>query len=122
MRIKSARVAVPNGVLCLEDERGGTPPHPVRGANLLATSSCIFVGCMIDSEGETEVMVGPADALDNRQIPLFDGGLETPSLVLVISTVEGTKILDTAVSSPNTRVKIWTNHPRWPDKVIISLE
>ncbi len=122
MTIESARVAVPNGVLCVEDERGGTPPRPVRGANLLATSSCIFVACTIDSEGETEVVVGSADALDSKDIPLFDGSLETPSRVLTISTVEGTKILYAAVSSPSTRVKIWTNHPRWPDKVSIGLE
>src|SRR5688572_12235378 len=56
----STRVLVPNGVLFITDIQGGDSPQPVRGARVLSTPSCIGFACEFDSEGETDIWLGPA--------------------------------------------------------------
>jgi hypothetical protein len=48
--------------------------------------------------------------------------LETPGRAIVISTVTAETVMKTIVPGQRTRVRIWVNHPRWPDKIIIGVE
>ena len=117
----SIKTAVPNGVRFIADGAGGLAPDPIRGVPIQATCSCIAAGCLMDSEGETAITVGPSRAVDPGYSPSFDGELDTPTRTLTVSTVNQKKILETGVPTGSTRVRIWVNHPTFPDNVIIGL-
>jgi hypothetical protein len=48
--------------------------------------------------------------------------LETPSGRLSVQTVLGDLIAEMAVQRERTRVRLWVNHPKEPDRVIIGIE
>jgi hypothetical protein len=52
----------------------------------------------------------------------FSGYLETPNRAVVVSTVDQQTVMDAKVPHTRTHVRIWANHPQWPNKVIIGLE
>jgi hypothetical protein len=116
-----SRIAIPNALLLISDVGGGRPPDVMQGALIASTPSCIAVGCMSDSNGETEITLGPTLELRQREHPAFEGELETPNRAVVVWTVLRDTILQAAVPQPRTRVCIWVNHPSEPDKVIIGL-
>jgi hypothetical protein len=72
-------------------------------------------------DGETEVSLGNASDVNSGTQTAFDGILETPNLSVVVSTVEWETILSAAIPTTKTRVRIWTNHPTEPDKVVVGL-
>jgi hypothetical protein len=80
-----------------------------------------MVACYPFMDGETEVTLGTAHVVDPRTRPAFDGMLETPGHVVVVSTVERETILREPVQAPFTHVRIWVNDPKFPNKVIIGL-
>jgi hypothetical protein len=72
-------------------------------------------------DGETEVTLCMVRDVDRRERPAFDAMLATPSRVVVVSTVERETILEEPVLATYTRVRIWVNDPKSPNKVIICL-
>ena len=72
-------------------------------------------------DGETEVTLCMVRDVNRREPPAFDAMLATPSRVVVVSTVEHETILEQPVLATFTRVRIWVNDPKFPDKVIIGL-
>lgn len=109
-----------NSLIFISDPVGGVVPE-WRDALILSTSSCISVGCYREQDGPTEVVLGDAQDVDPGISPAFDGDLETPHREVAVSTVEGSKILQSRVPETHTRVRVWVSHPRWPDKVIVGL-
>lgn len=73
-------------------------------------------------DGETEVMIGAKEEVNPSDHLAFDGMLETPSRIVIVSTVEYETILRSEVSGTKTHVQIWINREKEPDKVIIGLE
>lgn len=116
-----ARVRPINSLLFLSDPNGGEPPVPVRGPMILSTASCISFRCYPEQDGPTEVVLGAARDVGPGRQPEFEGDLETPNRAVVVSTVEEETVLETKVPDARTHVRIWLNHPRWPDRVIIGL-
>lgn len=84
-----------------------------------STPSCVAVVCYPEQDGPTEVTLGDGSRLDPGDQPLFDGHLEVPSGNLIVSTVEGETVLSAQVQPSLIRLRVWTNHDRWPDKVTI---
>lgn len=117
----STKIAPPNSLLLVSDRDGGKVPEITRGLDLWSTSSCIVVGCLAFMDGETDVTLGVVTDVDPGVPPAFDGMLETPSLSVAVSTVEWKTILWAQVLSHKTRIRIWTNRPAEPDKVVIGL-
>lgn len=72
-------------------------------------------------DGETEITMGPASQVDPGVSPAFDGVLETPNHIVVVWTIEWQKLLHAGVPTSRTRVRVWRNHPREPNEVIIGL-
>ena len=72
-------------------------------------------------DGETEVSLGDAAAVNPGQAAAFDGNLETPTRAVIVSTSEAETVLRMTVTSPVTRVRIWVNRPVEPDNVIVGL-
>lgn len=119
---QSIRVSPPNSLVFISDPDGGQAPIPVRGAMILSSPSCVSVGCFPEIDGETEITLGPTSEVGLDGLPDFIGTIETPNRALVVSTVEGDRILGASVPTFHTRVRIWLSHPRWPEKVIIGFE
>ena len=113
------RYAVENGVVFIEDEKGGEPPDPSNDDMVKYTSSCISVACLHEIDGEAEFILGPSDEVDPGYEASFDGEIETPTKKLVITSVEENKILQAEVPGIVTRVRVWRNHPLWADQVVV---
>jgi hypothetical protein len=111
-----------NSLLFVSDPTGGIVPEWVRGELILSTPSCISVGCYPEQDGPTEVILGTAQEVDPGGNPAFHGDLETPNRAVVVSTVERETVLEAKVPETRTHVRIWINHLRWPDKVIVGLQ
>jgi hypothetical protein len=116
---RSIRVSPPNSLLLICDPAGGKVPDFVPEQLVLATSSCISVGCLTFADGATEITLGPAGEVSPGASPAFDEELETPNRAVTVSTVEWENLLEERVLSATTRVRIWVNHPIEPDKVTI---
>jgi hypothetical protein len=117
----STRISPPNSLLFVSDTDGGKAPYPVRDALILSSPSCISVACYPEQDGQTEVVLGKAHEVDPGDSPVFDSDLETPNRAVIVSTVERETVLEASVPTTRTHVRIWLNHPQWPDKVIIGL-
>lgn len=112
-----------NSLLFIADPAGGEEvPEWVRGELILSTSSCISVGCYPEQDGPTEIVLGKASEVDPGGNPAFEGDLETPGGAITISTVDNEKVLEMKVTGARTHVRVWINHPRWPDKVTVGVE
>jgi|SRR5262249_15346038 hypothetical protein len=116
---QSIRISPPNSLLLICDPAGGKVPDFVPEELVLATSSCISVGCLTFADGATEITLGPAGEVNAGASPAFDGELETPNQAVMVSTVEWESLLEERVPSAITRIRIWINHPIEPDKVTI---
>jgi hypothetical protein len=117
----TATVNPVNSLLFISDLDGGKAPEPIRGAMVLSTPSCISFGTYPEQDGSTEVTLGNMEDVDWRQVPAFQGSLETPNRTVIISTVEREPVLQMRVKNLHTDVKIWLSHPQWPEKVVIGL-
>jgi len=118
----SVKIAPPNSLLFISDPDGGEPPYPVRGAQILATGSCVSIACYPSIDGETSVTLGPINEVDPGNAPAFDGALKTPNRSIAISTVDRKTILEEKVLNTITRVRAWVNSPSMPDRVIVGFE
>jgi hypothetical protein len=92
----------------------------MQGALIASTPSCIAVGCMSESNGETEVTLGTMQEVPH-EILAFEGELETPNCTVAVWTVRRETVLEAPVPHASTRVRIWVNHPSEPNKVFVAL-
>lgn len=118
-----AKIAPPNSILFISGPRDFEIPDILRegDVSIWSTSTCIAFGCRMFADGETELTLCSADEVSSR-IPLrFDGMLKTPHGVVEVSTVEEEVVLRARVSSAETQLRIWSDHPTEPDFVIIGL-
>jgi len=111
--------ALQNGLVFIEDAKGGKPPYPVTDEEVQYTSSCVSVACLHEIDGEAELSLGAAEDLAPNFDLAFDGMIETPSRKLVLSAVSGEPLLVAKVPNRTTRIRIWRNHPDWPDKIVV---
>lgn len=115
------RIDPPNGfVLVADDLRTADVPYfPSSPERLAATSSCIALGCIVQEE--TEITVAPASEVSPDTEPVLDQMLETKRKRLSIWNLYNEKVLEVSVPSTSTRVRIWGNRPREPDRVLVGL-
>ena len=116
---ETTKHALQNALIFVEDVSGGKPPFPFTDEKVQYTSSCISVACLHEIDGETELVLGPADEVAPDFDLAFDGIIETPGRELVLSTVLDEHLLKASVPSTKTRIRVWRNHPVWADKVVV---
>lgn len=119
---KKITVSPVNSLLFIEDASRGTPPEPVWGAMILSTPSFISFACFPEIDGPTEITIGSSNEIEPGPLLVFEGNLETPSRKIIISGVEIECFLSLDVAHQETKVRIWYSHPKWPDKVTISVD
>jgi hypothetical protein len=119
--VHTVKIAPPYSLIFVSDPEGGTAPECSPPAPYWATPSCIAVACLMYQDGDTEVSLGQAREVNPAKPPIFDGLLETPNRKVNIETAEGELVLQSDVPTESTRVRIWTNARREPDKILIGL-
>jgi hypothetical protein len=119
---KSTRVAPANSLVLVSDEGGGEIPVTMAQSIVASTSSCLAIGCNSEVDGETELILGPANEVDPHTEPEFQGKLDTPAHNVVVRSVLGERLLELRVSRAQTRISIWVNDSTEPDKIIIGVE
>lgn len=108
-------------IVFLPDLGLGEAPEPVDGMSFQATPTCISLNCTSYIDGGTRFSIGPATEFDLGSVPNFEGALSISFGKVVLSTAESETILEHDWPDTKVRVRIWTNHPQWPDKVDIGL-
>jgi hypothetical protein len=73
-------------------------------------------------DGETDVPLGPAGDVDPGGPPAFDSQLDTPNRSVIVCNIYREIALSEPVRNTRTRVRIWLNRLRWPDRVIVGLD
>ena len=116
-----AHIRPVNSLIFVSDANGGEAPIPVRGAMVWSTPSCVAIVCYPEQDGPTEVTLDRGSEVDAGQPPIFEGHLEVPNGEVVVSTVEGKTVLEMTIEERLPRLRIWTNHSQWPDKVVIGI-
>ena len=122
-------VAPPHSMFFISDPANEVVPKiDGRNPTVWATPSCVVVGCLMFQDGETELTLlageqaeraAPLLVADEQMEQVFEGGLETPGNVLIVSTSEKQILLRLTVPSVTTRLRIWTNHPTEPEKITV---
>jgi hypothetical protein len=118
--MKKIKAGLPHGLAFVSDPQAGEPPEPgLDDEPVWANSECLMIKCTHVQEGETDIMLSK-DASDAMpQTPIFDGTLNTPSRVVQIWTSMQDILLEIDVPTQSTRMRVWTNHPRWADVILI---
>jgi hypothetical protein len=119
--VSSLKIAPPYSIVLIDDPSGGTVPEFVHDTPIMATDSCIAVTCWPEVDGKTEFVMGDAKDVDPGARPAFEGHVKTPNKKIILETVERNTLLEMPTSQLNTKVRIWTNRPKAPDKIIIGV-
>lgn len=119
---QSIRVRPPHSLLFVSDQNGGDCPIPDRSSiRLWASREGLSIGCYSEQDGETDFALSDEASDVLSQKPIYDGVLDTPSRIVIVSTSSLDTLLETAVPTHFTRVRIWTNHPVWPNDILVVL-
>ena len=125
--MNSLNIRPPNSIvfICdpvfLSDLSRGTIPVLESGSALAATESRISIACASEQDLPTEITFGPARDVAPEGAPIFDAQLETPSRTVNLATVDQDAVVSSSVTEARTRVRIWVNHPKEPDKVVVCI-
>jgi hypothetical protein len=115
-----ARVVAPKGIVLVEDYAGGELPLVIPGRLVAATATCIAVGCMALAATEVTLSeIGAAPPFTDAAA--FEGRLLTPTHTLAVRSLHGATLLSATVPLPSTLVRIWTNRPAEPDRIVIEI-
>lgn len=120
MMAVSVRVAPPNSLVLVEDPSGGDIPASMHRL-IAATDSCIAVGCLAENDGETEIVLEYCSSVDTGDQLEFEGLLRTPNCKIAIRTVYGVTLLEMPVAAAETRVRIWVNDLKEPDRITVGI-
>jgi hypothetical protein len=118
---QTIKVAPPNSMIFISDFDDDEPIDFTHIKTVMWNSTCIVVFCLNSSEGFTEVTLGKASEVDPGWEPAFDGDLATPKQSTMVSTSEREVLIQMPVRSTQTRIKVWINHDRGPDKIIVGV-
>ena len=105
----------------LSDPALGTIPVLTKGSAVAATESRISIACASEQDGPTRVTFGRTDEIAAEGAPDLDCQVETPAKTVNLATVGQDAVFSLKVGETLTRVRVWINHPRWPDEVAIGI-
>jgi hypothetical protein len=114
-------VSPPNSLVLISDPEVDAIPESFGRQLIVATASCIAVGCKSETDGQTELTLGPSANVDPGTDPAFIGMIETPTQRVAVQTVLLESRLMGAVSGHLTKVRVWVNDATEPDRIIIGV-
>ena len=111
-----------NSVVLLSDRSVGEIPATLGESAVAATNSCLAIACQSEIDGLTRIELQFAREGSPTGKLAFAGELLTPTCVLSVLSVELEELLATPVSSKQTSVRVYTNHPSEPDQITIVVD
>lgn len=102
-------VPVLNSLVFILDAKHSVSPHVDGIGAYWKTDSCIAVGCLPDSDGETEIVLTTENAAPEGLKFLVAVRLVTPSKRIAIELVPRRRIAELEVPSKSTTLEIWTD-------------
>lgn len=116
---QTIKIAPPNSLIFVSDIDGDEPVDFTSMKTIMWNSTCVAVVCLAFMDGQTEVTIGVAKEVEPGWTPAFDDYLETPKQSVIVSTSEREILLECPVQTKRTRIRIWINHEKEPDRVAI---
>ena len=116
-----AETAPPNSLVLVMGSATGDIPDNFGETLIVATDSCIAVGCQAEDDGPTRFWLGRNEELSLDGAPSFTRNLDTPDGYVAIRTIMGDDIARIEVSDKSTFISVWVNHPQEPDEVKIGI-
>jgi hypothetical protein len=114
-------VRVLNSLLYIRDAAASSPPEVDGNGAVWATTDCVVISCLPDSEGETEIRIGASPDRPIGTSLLFDGMLNTPNGEVLVENVLGQVIARRPVTQFAVHLRIWTNGHRATNIVVIAI-
>lgn len=96
-------------------------PLNMEGPGLVVAPDCINIPALYYNEGDTTVLAGHFFEVARRRKPDFDGMLDTPVGVVLLFDANEDDMMRIPADKPQTRIRIWINHPTQPDEVRIAV-
>lgn len=121
MKAISTEWPVIHGILWIHDPTLEELPYVDGIGALWSTKSCVVVGCLGDSEGDTSITIGGIADVGLETEPAFDSVFPTPSGKIVVETSEAEEILEMPVRGSETRIRLWTDGNPGSAFVVIGL-
>ncbi|KQX74256.1 hypothetical protein [Aeromicrobium sp. Root472D3] len=119
--VQTVRVAPPNSLVFVMDDRVGEIPDDCGAAPVVATSSCVVVGTLAEIDGETEVRLsGPDDFAGAEGLTMAWSGTIDTAGALEVTTSHADVLASMQLQrAGRVRVAVWTNDRHQPDVVWI---
>ena len=121
MPILEKKLAVQNGAVFVSDPTHRDVTLPPVEKPVTASSSCICIATKHEVDGDTTIRLASRFDQPSGSM-IFDGNLETPGQRVEISGVGLESLLEMAVPDRTTRITVWTNHPDWPDLILVQAQ
>jgi hypothetical protein len=117
---KTVRIAPPNSLLFVSDQKWGDPIDFKIIKPIMWNRTSVAICCLMSQDGETEVTLGSADEVNPGWPPAFDDVI-TASRSVVVSTSERMILLEYPVQTSHSKITVWTNREKEPDRVVIGV-
>jgi hypothetical protein len=114
----TADIAPPNSLLLIMDRSVGQVPDSMAEGLVASTATCVAIGTLSEHDGITHVTLDDTSE-SSDSAPTFDGVLDTPDRKLAVCSVLDEVVLEIAVATERTRIRIWTNDPAEPSEIQI---
>ncbi len=112
-------LAPKNSLVLVMDASIGEIPHSMGDGAIVSTDSCVAIGTLSEVDGETTIVLTDQEDCANNQNPSFDGTLRVPTREISVCSVDDEKLITLSVVSEASRIRIFTNDPSEPDRVVI---
>jgi hypothetical protein len=119
MSTRERAVAAPNSLIFVQDPTYDYIVPSSTGGPLNYTPSCITVGTLESSRGNTTIVILGKNLGTPEGHLIFDGTLETPGRSIEVGNSWLEQIFYMDVEKSVTHIKIWTNDPTEPDHIWI---
>ncbi len=96
-------------------------PQAANGTALATNRHCINVGCRMWQDAEIWIALGRRDEVHLAGDPVLDCSISTPDRQVILFDANHPELMRMPVTTINTRIRVWTNHPTEPDEVIVAV-
>lgn len=119
---REVTVTPPNSVVLVMDSQGGQIPESMGGNMVSATSSCVAIGTLEESEGPTQIRIVDASTAKDEELPtleVIDAMLAAPSGLIIVRSVLGERYVEWPLDRPEARVRVYVSHSVEPGEIAI---
>lgn len=110
-------------MILLMGSRSAEIPTSLQGNLVAATSSCIAIGTLSESEGPTRIILtGQESTSDRPKLLGFEGTLLAPSRTLAVYSVDLEPLLEIHIRSDRPHIRVFVDHPSEPEIVEIEAQ